>query len=97
LDFRDLIFECSNGGYCGERSACEILEEDLEKIMDISWNINDDGVYKAYELLIISEKHNNIDLIFNLTEGNKTYNSKGYLQSFARSGEKIDIEFNVYY
>lgn len=90
-----LIFRCMNEENCinGEYS-CDVLNETLSNLVDLSWKVGPEWPDKGYLLEIVA---NNESLI-NLTKGNITETSKGALQSFSQglSGNEADIYFQVY-
>lgn len=94
LQIRDLIYkryeeqECLNG----EKSE-DILVTTIGDILDESWQVGEDTPIKGY-LLNISI---NGEYLESWKKGNQTYNSKGTIQEFPKSGRKVELIFEVFY
>ena len=94
LDVQELIFDCNDGRMCvDERDTCEVLSSTMEEIIEESWKVGVDRPVLGYELKILSESTE----ILSLSEGNKTQNYKGSMQSLVKRGDKLDIFFTAYY
>ncbi len=90
FSIKKLISECEDGELClDERKTCEVLEESLTEIVKKSWIVVEGSPIKAYDLQILSKG----DLVINLTEGEKTKNAKGSMQSLPQG----DVYFTVYF
>lgn len=94
LTIQKLIFECDIDARCLDgRDSCNILHTTLSEILDESWKVGKEYPVKGYELLIIS----NTEEIVNISKGETTDNSKGSNQDFSRSGSNVGIFFTAYY
>lgn len=90
LSIQKLMIACENREIClDERESCEVLEEDLQNILEVSWKVGEDNSLKGYVLNISSE---NREIIF-LEKGNITRNSKGFSERISGA----DINFITYY
>ena len=88
LPIRKLIMDCSQGLLCyGGKSTCEVLEEDLNRITEKSWDMTR---YIGYEMKLIKQ---NRTLIPTIKAGNSSANSKGYLEEI----DEIEVIFKAYY
>lgn len=97
LPVQKLVFSCMNKEQCLDgRGSCEVLDDELGKIMAESWRINPNSPVKGYDLEIYTNKN---ETISSLKKGNETQNSKGGgPQSFARGGDTlVEITIQVYY
>lgn len=94
LSLQKLIFACNNGKKClNKKDTCEVLNSTLKNILGESWRVEGNRPLKGYELRIISEGKE----MLLISKGNSTENSRGAMQDFSRSGNLIEIFFNVYY
>ena len=94
LDVQKLMFECSLNAKCVDgRETCDVLETTINGILDESWNYGEDYPVKGYELLMIS----NSKELLNISRGEKTNNFKGSNQDFSRSGSNLGVFFTAYY
>ena len=93
VSVRNLIFECADERVCiNGKNSCDVLENTLRGIVDVSWNIGDQNPNKGYILKILS---NGLEIL-SFEEGNLTGVYKGSLQNFAKAGNTVDITFRVY-
>ncbi len=89
-----LIFECDVEAKCIDgRNSCSVLENTVDDMLKESWNVGEEFLVKGYELIILS----NLGEIVNITEGERTNNYKGSSQDFSRSGSNVEILFTAYY
>ncbi|MGD9275800.1 MAG: hypothetical protein PVJ67_01360 [Candidatus Pacearchaeota archaeon] len=87
-----LIIACERKEKClDEQKTCDILKDDLENIIENSWQVYEDSPIKGYNLKISSRG----DILLEFGEGNATNNYKSSLQELGK--EDIEIIFNVYY
>lgn len=94
LPVQKLIFSCYEGEECvNGKKSCEVLNSTLEGILEQGWGVGEESPVKGYELRIISETEEILDM----RKGNITGNSKGTSQQFVKGGDTIDIFFTVYY
>jgi hypothetical protein len=94
-DIQELIFRCMNEEKCVDgNNSCEVLNETLKELVELSWNVGPEWPNKGYLLEIISKNES----LVKFSEGNITETSKGSLQSFSQglTGNKVDIFFEVY-
>jgi hypothetical protein len=92
---RRLIFRCINGENClGERDSCEVLNETLKELVELSWNVGPEWPDKGYFLEIVA----NNESLLKFSEGNVTQTSKGSKQPFSQglTGNKGEIFFEVH-
>ena len=93
LSIESLINKCKNQEKClDQRNTCEVLEKDIKEIISKSWGLQNSPI-KGYSLVIISNKQE----FLKFQEGNSTSNSVGTVQSFVRSGNPTEINFEVFY
>lgn len=101
-DIDKLAKRCSSQGYemCddGERSYCEVLNETLEEILELSWPVylgeDEESYYKGYDFKILDFSiEDNPILLTNLTKGKETNTYKGSQQNV----EHMNIIFKVYF
>ncbi|MBS3071224.1 hypothetical protein J4407_02915 [Candidatus Pacearchaeota archaeon] len=91
LNVQDVIYECDIRNTCANgEDPCEVLERNLKGILGESWNVKTGSPVKGYELNIVSSKW----VILNISEGQKTVNSKGSAQYLPKD---VDIYFVAYY
>lgn len=96
LDVRELIFSCADNLICSSgENSCEILKFTLSEALNNSWTISNESFYKAYEMSIISDGLEDNEIL-KLSEGAPTNTYKGALQSFSKSGEKVNINLRIY-
>ena len=51
LELKDLIKSCYRNQKClNQKMSCDVLNETMKKIVSQSFNVNEDGKYKAYKL-----------------------------------------------
>lgn len=93
IEIRDLVFDCNEEFVClnGENS-CDVLNETIGNILEKSWNIEEESLYKGYEFEI---KTNEKSLIC-IQKGNQTKNSKGAVQDYSKNSRNAEISFNIY-
>jgi hypothetical protein len=94
-NIRRLIFRCMNEENCVDgNSSCEVLNETLKELVELSWNVGPDWPDKGYFLEIVSGDES----IVKFSEGNVTQTSRGAKQSLSQgiTGNKVDIFFEVY-
>jgi|SRR6056297_476968 len=94
-NIRRLIFRCINEENCiGGNNSCEVLNETLKELVELSWNVGPEWPDKGYFLEIVSGN----ETMVKFSEGNVTGTSKGSKQSFSQglTGNKVDIFFEVY-
>ena len=95
LDLQDLAFECANDNVCGDgNNTCDVLNSTYSELVEKSWQISPESPYKGYELKVFANDEN--ATLVNLIGGNRTSTYKGAIQSFAKSGDGIRLEFRVY-
>ena len=93
-DIEGLIVECDFEQICeDEKSACEVLNSDMESILEESWKTGPDRPVKGYILNVTSKDR----IILSVNEGNITANYKGGSQPFPKRGVSYLIDFKVYY
>ena len=94
VSIRKLIFECAEDDkVCSNgENSCDVLENTLRGIVDVSWNVGEGIPNKGYILKILS---NGLEIL-SFEEGNLTGLYKGSLQNFAKAGNIVDIMFRVY-
>jgi len=91
---KDLIFDCNNGGVCGDgRDSCEVLNSTLKGILDSAWIVGEDRPVKGYALDIFSGEEN----MTSIKKGNETGSLKGSTQNFIKGGNSIDIVLEIFY
>lgn len=89
----DVISYCAENRSCysenGEIDPCEIMEEDIEIILENSWNVGENRPDKGYSLVIgYRDKE-----VLSMSEGQTTQNSRGSSQRFANG---VFIQFMLY-
>lgn len=93
VSIKDLVFECVDAEVCSNgKNSCDVLEDTLKEIVEVSWNVGEENPNKGYGLDILS----NGGGILAIEEGNLTGLYKGSLQNFAKGGDTVDITFRVY-
>ena len=91
LPIRKLILRCRNSDLCEDgRNTCDVLKQELQGLVDKSWNINKKYAINGYLLNISIDDEE----IMAVQSGNLTGNYKGAMQSFTNN---IDIQFVSYY
>jgi len=95
LSVDELIFSCTNRELCFNGiESCEILNSTLHNLIEKSWEIGENNLYKGYEFIVRQDEKN---LIFPLVAGlTNTTNSKGTQYSSPRK-KGVEVIFNVYY
>ena len=97
VSIKELIFKCGdnlgNDADCSNgRTSCRILEDTLEDIVEVSWNVGDQYPDKGYELTVLS----NDRVILSFADGSPTNSYKGSFQNFAKGSDSTEIIFRVY-
>jgi hypothetical protein len=98
LQIKDVITECGNEAFClNGKSACEILEEISQELLNKSWDVNEESLIEGYSLKIISEGISSEEML-NIEQGNITNNYQGGFQKYPpRRGKEISVFVNIYY
>ena len=95
LSIQKLIFSCYGKEQClDERKSCDVLKDEMTKMLNESWKIGEERPVKGYDLIIRTDKNESILV---LSQGEITSNSKGAVQDFARGERLIEIIFKAYY
>lgn len=91
LSVQKVIYQCGSGEMClnGE-NPCQVMESTLTDLTRSSWKTGSERPVKGYEMQVISRNQT----LVNITDGNKTINSKGSVQYLPR---EIEIYFTAYY
>ena len=90
VSIKDLVFECVDREICPNgKNSCEVLNDTLKEIVEVSWNVQEGSSNKGYSLKIFSSEGE----ILSLEEGNLTGLYKGSLH---KSPDSVDITFRVY-
>lgn len=97
----DLTKMCDQGDLCVDsRTACEVLEEETQAILDNSFIVSEDAPIKAYDLQVYYEEDQEfIRDVMNLEKGNmtKAKTIKGFENPIPYSEGNIIIRLEVYY
>ena len=95
LSIQKLIFSCYSKEQCLDgRKSCDVLRDEMTKMLNESWKIGEERPVKGYDLIIRTDKNESILV---LSQGEITSNSKGAVQDFARGERLIEIIFKAYY
>ena len=90
LPINDVIKLCADEKDCENGDdSCEYLEKTIENIMDVTWPVEEDSIYKSYSISINESGKE----IVNLNKGIPTNSYKGYTGLI---GIKSDIELRIY-
>ncbi len=66
----ELINDCYLGRKCvNEESACDVLNNTLENVLESSWNIDSKGFYKGYEFFSVYSTNSSEEKIIELEKG----------------------------
>jgi len=91
ISIQKLIIDCRNNEFCLDgRNSCDVLNKTITGIVEESWPINENSPVRGYELKILSDGGNMV----NLNKGNLTSSSKGAVQYLPND---IEILFSAYY
>ena len=95
LSIQKLIFSCYSKEQCLDgRKSCDVLKDEMTKMLNESWKIGEERPVKGYDLIIRTDKN---ESSLGLSRGEITSNSKGAVQDFARGERLIEIIFKAYY
>lgn len=94
LTLQRLILECQKKEICDNRKeTCKVLNDTLKSLITESWNVGPQSPVKGYNLIILSENKQ----VLNLTGGVVTKNYKTAPQSLPGEDKKlITILFSAY-
>ncbi|PJE81852.1 hypothetical protein COU58_00300 [Candidatus Pacearchaeota archaeon CG10_big_fil_rev_8_21_14_0_10_32_42] len=91
LSYLDLIQFCVQKNLCEDgQNSCEVLNLTSANLMNSAWRIGEDYPVKGYDYWL---KYGGNELV-NLSEGNRTGNSKGSKQVFSGN---LEISLIAYY
>jgi len=94
LTIKELIFACSKPTICQDgRISCNVLNEYLGDISELSWNTQSGSSTLGYKLNITK---NGEPLIEGFYVGNMTRTYLGASQEITKSGDNFLIEFKAY-
>lgn len=86
---RDLIQYCSREEVClNGNNSCDVLEQDLKEMLDLSWQASPDREVKGYELIVNSTK----SLV--IVVGNK---SSSYVGDILGLPNGVQVDLKIYY
>jgi len=98
LTIDKLILACYDKQLCyiGDetKDACDVLNETLNDLLEMSWPIGEDRPEKGYKMEAISDPE---ERIFSILKGNVTDNYFGAQQVLPVSGAQIKVYFTVYH
>jgi len=94
LSVKDLIFECPNYYFCLDgNNSCEVLNETVEEILEVSWDVSEESSVKGYDFEIFVNDEERIKFV----QGNITKAYKGASQNYAKTIDSADIYLKIYY
>jgi hypothetical protein len=71
----ELINDCHQGRLCtSQKTACQVLNETIHPILDVSWQVGIDRPLKGYEFLSEYKTNSTQETIIQITKGNCTGN-----------------------
>ena len=93
---KGLIYACKTKAKCyDERDSCDVLNQDIKRIVEESWLVGQERPVKGYKIEIVEE----VGSIYNpvipaIQAGNETLNYKNAVEVLSGG---IRVFFNAYY
>lgn len=96
LSIEELTKSCYKGEECQNDTACDILNNTLNQIIEESWKVSDDKPVNSYSMIIYYQETENAtkEKILELKEGNCTgiKSGAGHIVSYSPGNIKTNLE-----